>query len=109
MEKYYSSGDMEQLMNFYHSNAIAIDKGINAAYGRNEIKSAFEKYFNKYGAIGCEVSDVKYQGCGDYLIFHCKCLSESSKTNAQKVQITSIWRHFEGKWLISHEEYASEE
>ncbi|VDL79393.1 unnamed protein product [Nippostrongylus brasiliensis] len=106
METFYSSGNIDKLIEYYHPDAVSVDKGRNIAYGIQGIKQMYSKYFGAYGPTKFEVTDEKYQGTEDYLVLHCRCKMESKIQGAEDVRIVSIWKKHDGKWLVYHEEYS---
>ncbi|VDO28784.1 unnamed protein product [Heligmosomoides polygyrus] len=108
MEECYSSGNVDKLIEFYHPDSVLLE-GRNTYSGAAGIKEVYKKYFDLYGPMKFEVSDEKYQGCEDYLMFNCKCSMASRGENIEKVKVISIWRKIDDKWLIYHEEYTEDQ
>ncbi|VDP02105.1 unnamed protein product [Heligmosomoides polygyrus] len=81
-------GNVDESVKYYHSQAVVVEKGKKAWYGKER-----------------ELNEV-YQGTDDYLILHCDFEINSKKAN-YKGKLLHIWKKEDGHWKLYHEECES--
>ncbi|KAK5985176.1 DUF4440 domain-containing protein [Trichostrongylus colubriformis] len=105
-EEYAKIGNCEEVASLYHSQAVIVEKGVKATFGKEEIVKLLKEFWDKIGPHKLETSNESYQGTDDYLIVHCNYVVHPEKgAEDVKGKMAHIWKKEEGNWKIYHDEF----
>ncbi|EYC19275.1 hypothetical protein Y032_0025g1286 [Ancylostoma ceylanicum] len=106
LENHYYKGEMEKSMDYIHTDAVVVNKGNGAQYGKKEIMEAFKKFTEEFGVSKFIRSNEVYCGCECCLCLSCDITLDSPKKGKQSAKAFHIWKKEDGKWKLYHDEYA---
>ncbi|VDO68287.1 unnamed protein product [Heligmosomoides polygyrus] len=96
-EEYCKNMDVNGSLKYYHSQAVVVEKGKQAFYGKEQTLSSTWNF---------QKSNEVYQSTDDYLILHCD-FEINSKRASHKGKLTHIWKKEDGHWKLFHEKCES--
>uniref|UniRef100_A0A7I4YXY3 DUF4440 domain-containing protein n=1 Tax=Haemonchus contortus TaxID=6289 RepID=A0A7I4YXY3_HAECO len=100
------SGYLEEAAKIYHSQAVVVEKGKKATYGKEGIVQILKEFFEKIGQHKFLTTNVSYQGTNDYLMAECDFEVRAEKGgDPLKGKMNHIWKKEDGEWRIYHEEF----
>uniref|UniRef100_A0A1I7WJ30 DUF4440 domain-containing protein n=1 Tax=Heterorhabditis bacteriophora TaxID=37862 RepID=A0A1I7WJ30_HETBA len=101
------SGDVDKLLDIYHPQAVIVEKGKSATFGRAAINDLFKKLWELVGPHKIIKTNEIYQGSADYSIVHYDFEIASEKGSKMGTMV-QLWKKENGKWAIYHEEYEAQ-
>ncbi|VDO60579.1 unnamed protein product [Haemonchus placei] len=105
-DEFSKTGDADAAGKLYHDQAVVVEKGEKATFGREEIVKMLKEFFEKVGPHKFVTSNESYQGTDDYLIAQCDVEVHPEKGgDILKGKTLHIWKKQDGNWLLYHEEY----
>lgn len=99
-------GNVDESVKYYHSQAVVVEKGKKAWYGKEQLIEMLKEYFGTVESPTFAKSNEVYQGTDDYLILHCD-FEINSKKASYKGKLLHIWKKEDGHWKLYHEECES--
>nr|CDJ93749.1 Protein Y105C5B.5 [Haemonchus contortus] len=105
-DEFSKTGDADAAGKLYHDQAVVVEKGEKATFGREEIVKVLKEFFEKVGPHKFVTSNKAYQGTDDYLIAECNVEVHPEKGgDILKGKTLHIWKKQDGNWLLYHDEY----
>ncbi|KAK6014005.1 hypothetical protein OSTOST_20646, partial [Ostertagia ostertagi] len=95
---------------YYHPDAVLVQKGKNAVYGRAAIKQELltrrhAGQSNNEEKRPFQLIDDKYQMAPDYIVVTAGYETTSAKIGVVSGNFTQIWKKSGNSYLIYHDEY----
>uniref|UniRef100_A0A914E948 SnoaL-like domain-containing protein n=1 Tax=Acrobeloides nanus TaxID=290746 RepID=A0A914E948_9BILA len=105
----YETKDLEQIVNFYHPQAVMIDVGRSVKYGREEIRKVMQEWLTHPPAHPVSHPEKRFEaGDGEFLIDI--GMSEVKFDNGMvfKCKYECIYKKEDGKYFLYHEKNETE-
>ncbi|CAJ0588864.1 unnamed protein product [Cylicocyclus nassatus] len=104
--KDYYDGKLEKALNdTLHSNAVIVNKGVGAYYGKKAIMENFSKLVEEFGDVKFEKFNETFCGCECCLCTSYELKVDSPKKGKVKVTVSQIYKKDGDKWKNYHEEF----
>ncbi|VDM75229.1 unnamed protein product [Strongylus vulgaris] len=94
-----------QAVAHFDPDAVFVQKGKRAIYGRDALKKEHDGFKEKTGDRKSKITNDEYAISGDFAIVTANYEIETEKVGELKGTLMQIWRKTDDKWLILHEEF----
>ncbi|EGT34315.1 hypothetical protein CAEBREN_12616 [Caenorhabditis brenneri] len=95
----------ETVKGFFHPDAVVVLKGREATYGLETIIANKIKFAEMSGKSVTTLSNLKYEGSGNYLIVSGSLMAKTEKIGSLKGKFVQIWKKEDGRYLIFHDQF----
>ncbi|CAB3409708.1 unnamed protein product [Caenorhabditis bovis] len=100
-----NSGKYELLEDFYHANAVMIEKDKSCLYGKKAITDSLKQMTTECGKTVMSISNTTYEGVGDFINVYTEFEFDTEKAGVLKGRYLQIWRKDGNGYTIYHDEY----
>ncbi|VDM75770.1 unnamed protein product [Strongylus vulgaris] len=104
-KEYYAGNLVGTIDNYFHTDAVVVQKGVGAQYGKKAIKEMFSKMEEEYGQVKFERKNEKACGCDCCICMSCEVIIDSPKKGKERGNSFQIWKQEDGKWKLYHDEF----
>ncbi|CAJ0591394.1 unnamed protein product [Cylicocyclus nassatus] len=98
--------NFEKLAAFYDPDAVFVQAGKSAIYGREALVKSFGEFLARAGKLTRKTSDEQYAMCGDLIILTANYETETEMMGVLRGKFTQIWRQNADKYMLLHFEDA---
>lgn len=103
--KCFNAGHFDRMADFYHKNAVMVEKDKSVLWGKKEIVGSLLQMATDLGETRMEISNSKYDGDGDFLNIQTDFVFHTEKGGDLIGSFLQIWRRDGDVFTIYHDEY----
>ncbi|VDL82983.1 unnamed protein product [Nippostrongylus brasiliensis] len=101
----FNDGDFDRMVNFYHKNAVMIEKDKSVLWGKADIVASLLQMATECGKTRMEVTNSKYDGTADFINIQTDFSFHTEKNGVLRGSFLQIWRRDDTGFTIYHDEY----
>ncbi|KHJ90128.1 hypothetical protein OESDEN_10030 [Oesophagostomum dentatum] len=105
-EKQYYAGHLDKsIEENFHTDGVAVHKGVGALYGKKAILEGFSKLSEEYGKVKFARSNENFCGCDCCICASFDVAVESEKKGHVKAKAFQVWKKEGAHWKLYHDEF----